>query len=97
MSFSSSSSAASASSPSLKKWTKKTEIYHLNLDFLRSCPNTFGSTTFHQGIESTQRIHSWICLDLRKVGKLLRSGTNSQILRNLHVSDPTAKDFDKPI
>ena len=34
---------------------------------------------------------------LRKVGKLLRNQTNSQILRYLHFSDPFTPLFDKPI
>ena len=36
-------------------------------------------------------MHFWICLDLRKAGKLVRSETNSQILRYLHFCEPTAR------
>ena len=38
---------------------------------------------FAQGMELNQRMHFWMSQDLRKARKLLRSETNSQILRNL--------------
>ena len=70
--------------------------FHENLDFVESCKNLFVSTTFSQTHRQTQRIHSWIALDLRKGGKLLRSQLNSQILRYLHFSEPFTPLFDKP-
>ena len=45
----------------------------------------------------TQRMYSWIGLDLTKVGKLLRSQTNSQIFSNLHFSNPYTTFFDNAI
>ena len=44
-----------------------------------------------QGIESDQRMHLWMSHDLRKAEKLLRSETNTQILRNLHFYGPIAR------
>ena len=45
----------------------------------------------------TQRIHSWIGRDLSYPGKLLRSQTNLQILRNLHFCARKTHFFDSPI
>ena len=53
-----------------------------------ACPGNFS-----QRIESIQRIHFWIGLDLRKVGKLVRGQTNSQNLRNLYFCDRIARKF----
>ena len=48
-------------------------------------------------MESTQRIYFWIAYDLMKSEKLLRSETNSQILKYLHFCDPTARFFHSSI
>ena len=52
---------------------------------------------FSKTHRQTQRIYFWIGLDLTEVGKLLRSQTNSQILRNLHFCDQETKNFDKHV
>ena len=49
---------------------------------------------FSQGIESKQRMHFWIALDLTEKGKLLGSQTNTQILRYLHFCDRNFFVFD---
>ena len=61
--------------------------FHENLDFSESYPDTSLSRKFAQTIESTQRMHRWISFGLMKVEKLIRSETNTQILRNLHCFD----------
>ena len=68
-----------------------------NLDFLEASPNLSSKRDFSRTHIQTHRLHSWIGLDLRKKGKLLRSQWNSQILRNLTFSDLFAKIFDKHI
>ena len=70
--------------------------FHENLDFLESCKNLSLKRDFSQTHRQTQRIHSWIALDLRKGGKLLWSQLNSQILTYLHVYELSANFFDKP-
>ena len=65
--------------------------------FSVACPNTSLSTDFSKTMQSTQRCHSWIARDLIYIGKLLRSQTNSQILRNLRFCDPFTPIFDKHI
>ena len=52
--------------------------------FSASCQDLSALVTFSKTHRRTQRIHSWIGLYLRTCGKLVRSETNSQILRNLH-------------
>jgi len=47
--------------------------------------NLFSRTAFSKTHSQTQRMHSWIAYDLRKVRKLLRSQTNSQISSNLYL------------
>ena len=49
---------------------------------------------FAQTMESTQRMHRWIAYDLRKSRKLIRSETNTQILRNLDFCDQNLHFFD---
>ena len=49
-----------------------------------SCKNLSLHGNFSQTHKWTQRKHFWIADDLSKGGKLLRSKTNSRILRNLH-------------
>ena len=61
--------------------------FHENLNFSESQKNVSFKRKFAQTIESTQRLHRWIAFDLMKVGKLLRSETNTQILRYLHLCD----------
>ena len=68
--------------------------FHENLDFSESCPDTSIKRKFAQTIESTQRMHRWIAYDLRKDGKLIRSETNSQTLRNLDFCDQNLHFFD---
>ena len=58
--------------------------------------NTCVNTNFSQWIESTQRMHFWMCLDLTEVGKLLTSQLNSQILRYLHFRDRLSRFFRSP-
>ena len=65
--------------------------------FSVACPDLFASTDFSKTMQSTQRCHSWIARDLIYIGKLLRSQTNSQILRNLRFCDPFTPIFDKHI
>ena len=69
--------------------------FHENLDFSEACPNTSRKRDFSKTHSQTQRMYSWIDLGVSKVGKLLRSQTNSRILRNLHFSDPFTPIFDK--
>ena len=52
---------------------------------------------FAQGIVTKQRPHQSRAIALRKVRKLFRSQTNSQILRNLDFSDQNLHFFDTPI
>ena len=70
---------------------------HENLDFSESDPDLSCKRKFAQTIESTQRMHRWIAYDLRKVRKLLRSETNSQILKDLNFCDKNLHFFDTPI
>ena len=65
-----------------ENWT-----FHENLNFSESCPDTFSKRKFAQAMDSTQRTHPWIAYKLRKNRKLVRSGTNTQILRNLDFCD----------
>ena len=69
---------------------------HENLYFLEACPNTSVKRDFSRTHRQTQRMYSWIGLDLTEAGKLLRSETNLQILRYLHFSKPFTPIFDKP-
>ena len=70
--------------------------FHENLYFLNHTKNLCFSTTFYKTHRQTQRIHSWIALDLIYIRKLLRSQLNSQILKYLHFSELSANFFDKP-
>ena len=79
---------------SCSKGSGMTPEHDENLDFSDSCPDTSLSRKFAQGIESTQRMHRWIAFDLRKDRKLIRSQTNSHILRNLHFGDQNFHVFD---
>ena len=58
-------------------------------------PDLFAKRDFSKTHSQTQRMYSWIGRDLIQ-GKLLRSQLNSQILNNLHFSDPFTPIFDKP-
>ena len=55
------------------------------------------SRDFSKTHRQTQRIYFWIGLDLTERGKLLRSQTNSQILRNLHFCDQTPENVDEHV
>ena len=68
-----------------------------NLDLFEAWPNTSIKRDFSKTHRQTQRMHSWIGLDLTKAGKLLRSQLNSQILRYLHFSEPFTPIFDKHV
>ena len=59
-----------------------------------SCPDTSLSTDFSKTHRWTWDLHSWIGLDLTNPEKLVRSETNSQILRNLHFRKPFTLIFD---
>ena len=61
--------------------------FHENIDLLVSLKNLCSTRKSSQGIESTQRMHFWICLDLTKVYKLVRSQLNTRILSYDHFSD----------
>ena len=65
--------------------------------FSASCPDTSLKRDFSKTNRWTQRSHSWIDLDFLERRKLLRSQTNSQILRNLHFCDPFTPIFDSPV
>ena len=67
--------------------SKKSKIF----DFSVSCKNLCFDQTFSQTHRQTQRMHSWIGLDLRKVQKLVRSQTNTRILSYDHFSDDFAQ------
>ena len=71
--------------------------FHENLDFSESCPDLCLLVTFSKTHRRTCHLHSWIALYLRKVEKLVRSETNTQILRYLHFSDPFTPIFDSPV
>ena len=65
--------------------------------FPASCPNLCLLVTFSKTHRRTQQLHSWIGLDLKNGGKLVRSETNSQTLRNLHFCEPFTPIFDKHV
>ena len=62
-----------------------------------SCPDLCVLVIFPKTHRQTQRIYSWIAPYLRMVAKLIRSETNSQILRNLHFCEPFTPIFDKHV
>ena len=65
--------------------------------FSASGPDLSLLVTFSKTHRRTQRIHSWIDLDMAQAKKLVRSETNSQILRNLHFCDPFTPIFDQHV
>ena len=65
--------------------------------FSASCPDLSWLVIFSKTHRRTQRIHSWIALHLRMVGKFVRSETDSQILRNLYFCEPFTPFFDKHV
>ena len=67
---------------------------HENLDFRGHAPDLSLKRDFSKTHSQTQRMHSWIGLDLILVEKLVRCQLNSQILRNLNFPDLTANFFD---
>ena len=75
----------------------ETSLFRKFRSFSASCPDTSLLRDFSKTHRWTQRIHSWIGLELLEVGKLLRSQTNSQILSNLHFCEPFTPIFDKHV
>ena len=71
--------------------------FHENLDFSESCPDLCLLVFFSKTHRRTQRMHSWIGIDVRKAGKLLRSETNSQILGYFTFTVQNLHFFDNPI
>ena len=70
----------------LPRHFREKSTFHENLDFFGVTKNLSLLVTFSKTHRQTQRIHSWICLDLRNVKKLVPRETNSQILRYLDFS-----------
>ena len=66
---------------SFPKIFEKTRKFMKIYTFSGSYKNTSCSSPFSQGIESAKRMHFWMSYDLTEVGKLLRSQTNTQVLR----------------
>ena len=62
--------------------------------FLAPWPNLSVKRDFSKAHKWTWDLHSWIGRDLIKREKLVRSQTNSQILRNLHFCDQLLALFD---
>ena len=84
------------SRPSLDIFEKSRNFMKISL-FMGHEKNLSSKRDFSLANLRTQRMHSWIGLDLTKAGKLLRSQTNSWKMSNLHFSDPFTHIFDKPI
>ena len=64
-----------------------------NLDFGVHVADLSRARDLPQGIESHQRMHFWIGLDLREAVKLVQNQTNSRILRNNHFQTKIPKIF----
>ena len=77
------------------RFARRWRYFSGNFDhFSASCQDTSSSTDFSETHRRTWDLHSWIGLELMHPEKLVRSETNSQILRNLHFCDPFTPIFD---
>ena len=74
-----------------------TLLFRKFLSFFGIMPNPFCKRDFSKTHSWTCHLHSWIALGLTIREKLVRSETNSQILRNLHFCEPFTPIFDKHV
>ena len=86
------------SNPKIHQFSKFTKMSKNleNLYFRGHAPDTSRKRDFSKTHSQTQRLHSWIGLDLIKVGKLLPCQLNTLIFRYCHFSDQVTPIFDKP-